>query len=140
MLNDQNTLDNLLRSRCNCTPRMTGVGKRTDFEDLLPVMANQLGGEGLINELCNGFQLLMDKDRGVITTESLRKQSSFLGLQDLSDDELAGMVQEGDLDGDGALNQMEFCVLMFRLSPDLMRESRFWLEEALEEELKGDGV
>ncbi|KAJ6361016.1 hypothetical protein OIU77_004946 [Salix suchowensis] len=82
----------------------------------------------------------MDKDRGVITTESLRKQSSFLGLQDLSDDELAGMVQEGDLDGDGALNQMEFCVLMFRLSPDLMRESRFWLEEALEEELKGAGV
>ncbi|KAJ6433349.1 hypothetical protein OIU85_004174 [Salix viminalis] len=119
---------------------MTGVGKRADFEDLLPVMANKLGGEGLINELCNGFQLLMDKDRGVITTESLRKQSSFLGLQDLSDDELAGMVQEGDLDGDGALNQMEFCVLMFRLSPDLMRESRFWLEEALEEELKGDGV
>ncbi|KAG5233499.1 hypothetical protein OIU76_015878 [Salix suchowensis] len=119
---------------------MTGVGKRADFEDLLPVMANKLGGEGLINELCNGFQLLMDKDRGVITTESLRKQSSFLGLQDLSDDELAGMVQEGDLDGDGALNQMEFCVLMFRLSPDLMRESRFWLEEALEEELKGAGV
>ncbi|KAJ6885045.1 calcium-binding protein PBP1 [Populus alba x Populus x berolinensis] len=78
-------------------------------------MANKLGGEGLINELCNGFQLLMDKDRGVITMESLRRNSSFLGLQDLSDDE-------------------------FRLSPELMQESRFWLEEAFEEELKSDGL
>ena len=114
---------------------MAGVDKRADFEDLLPVMASKLGGEGLINELCNGFQLLMDKDSGVITMESLRKNAAFLGLQDLSEDELAGMVKEGDLDGDGALNQMEFCVLMFRLSPELMQESRFWLEE----ELKGYG-
>jgi hypothetical protein len=72
--------------------------------------------------------------------ESLRRNSSFLGLQDLSDEELARMVKEGDLDGDGALNQMEFCVLMFRLSPELMQESRFWLEEAFEEELKSDGL
>ncbi|KAJ6878286.1 calcium-binding protein PBP1 [Populus alba x Populus x berolinensis] len=78
-------------------------------------MANKLGGEGLINELCNGFQLLMDKDREVITMESLRRNSSFLGLQDLSDDELA-------------------------MSPELMQESRFWLEEAFEEELKSDGL
>ena len=119
---------------------MAGVEKRADFEDLLPVMANKLGGEGLINELCNGFQLLMDKDRGVITMESLKKNAAFLCLQDLSEDELVSMVKEGDLDGDGALNQMEFCVLMFRLSPELMQESRFWLEEAFEEELKSDGL
>jgi Ca2+-binding EF-hand superfamily protein len=118
---------------------MAGADKRADFEDLLPVMANKLGGEGLINELCNGFQLLMDKDRGVITMESLKKNAAFLGLQDLSEDELVSMVKEGDLDRDGSLNQMEFCVLMFRLSPELMQESRFWLEEALEEELKGYG-
>ncbi|KAJ6855930.1 calcium-binding protein PBP1 [Populus alba x Populus x berolinensis] len=102
---------------------MAGADKRADFEDLLPVMANKLGGE----------------DRGVITMESLKKNAAFLGLQDLSEDELVSMVKEGDLDRDGALNQMEFCVLMFRLSPELMQESRFWLEEALEEELKGYG-
>ena len=115
---------------------MAGIGKGAIFEDLLPVMADKLGGEGLIRELCNGFQLLMDKDKGVITLESLRKNSRLLGLQDLKEDELVSMVKEGDLDGDGALNQMEFCVLMFRLSPELMEESQFWLEEALEEELK----
>ncbi|KAJ4829779.1 poly(A)-binding protein binding protein [Turnera subulata] len=108
---------------------------RPEFEDLLPVMANKLGGEGLIRELCNGFQVLMDKERGVITQASLKRNSALMGLQDLTDDQLASMVREGDLDGDGALNQMEFCVLMFRLSPELMQESRLWLEEALEEEL-----
>ncbi|CAN1220353.1 Calcium-binding protein PBP1 [Linum perenne] len=112
------------------------ASKLGEFEDLLPVMADKLGGEGLIRELCNGFQLLMDKDRGVITPASLRLNAAVLGLQDLSEGEIAGMVSEGDLDGDGALNQMEFCVLMFRLSPDLMTESRALLEEALEDEFR----
>ncbi|KAK7290957.1 hypothetical protein RIF29_05766 [Crotalaria pallida] len=115
---------------------MAGVGKGViDFEDLLPMIANKLGGEGLINELCNGFQLLMDKDKGVITLDSLRNNSALLGLQDLKEDELVSMMREGDLDGDGALTQMEFCVLMFRLSPRLMEESWFLLEDALHQQL-----
>ncbi|CAN6702075.1 hypothetical protein ACFX13_046337 [Malus domestica] len=119
---------------------MAGVGKRAadDFEDLLPVMADKLGGKGLIRELCNGFQLLMDKDKGVITLESLRRNSALLGLQNIREDELVSMVREGDMDGDGALNQMEFCVLMFRLSPELMEESWIWLEQAMQEEFSDD--
>ncbi|KAK7342171.1 hypothetical protein VNO80_25114 [Phaseolus coccineus] len=109
---------------------MAGIG----FEDLLPVMATKLGGEGLMKELCNGFELLMDKEKGVITLDSLREKAALLGLQDLKEDELVSMMREGDLDGDGALSQMEFCVLMFRLSPELMEESWFWLEEALQHE------
>lgn len=116
-----------------------GINRMVDFEDLLPVMADKLGGEGLINEMCNGFQLLMDKVKGVITTEILKLNAAVLGFQDLTDDELASMVKEGDLDGDGALNQMEFCVLMFRLSPQLMEESQLWLREALNEELNNAG-
>ncbi|XP_052177375.1 calcium-binding protein PBP1-like [Diospyros lotus] len=107
-----------------------------EFEDLLPMMAGKLGGEGLIRELCNGFSLLMDKERGVITFESLKRTSSLLGLQDLTDDQLRSMVREGDIDGDGALNEMEFCVLMFRLSPELMEGSEAWLEWALQQELE----
>lgn len=114
---------------------MAGIARAFEFEDLLPVMAEKLGGEGLINELCNGFELLMDKEKGLITLDSLRRNSAVLGLQDLREDELESMVKEGDLDGDGALNQMEFCVLMFRLSPDLMDESWFWLQHALQQEI-----
>ncbi|XP_062106200.1 calcium-binding protein KRP1-like [Humulus lupulus] len=116
----------------------SGIGKSrvlSDFEDLLPVMAEKLGGEGLIKELCSGFELLMDKDKGLITLESLRSNAAVLGLQNMREDELVSMVREGDLDGDGALNQMEFCVLMFRLSPDLMEESWLWLEDVLQDEL-----
>lgn len=79
----------------------------------------------------------MDREKGVITFESLKRNSAQLGLQDLSDDDLRCMLKEGDFDGDGALNQMEFCVLMFRLSPELMEESQFLLEEALLEEFQG---
>ncbi|KAG9454351.1 hypothetical protein H6P81_007255 [Aristolochia fimbriata] len=110
--------------------------KVKEFEDFLPMMADKLGAEGLMTELCNGFNLLMDRDKGVITFDSLKRNSALLGLHGLKDDELMSMLREGDLDGDGALNQMEFCILMFRLSPELMDESRNLLEEALEQELK----
>ncbi|KAD5507681.1 hypothetical protein E3N88_15384 [Mikania micrantha] len=73
----------------------------SQFEDFLPVMADKLGGNGLIEELCNGFQLLMDADKGMITFDSLKKNSSLLGLGDLSDDDIVSMVREGDFDGDG---------------------------------------
>ncbi|XP_059277867.1 calcium-binding protein PBP1-like [Lycium ferocissimum] len=109
---------------------------RLKFYDFLPLMAEKLGGDGLINEMCNGFQLLMDKDKEVITFESLKKNSALMGLQDLKDDDLWSMIKEGDFDGDGVLNQMEFCVLMFRLSPTLMDQSNFLLEEALQNDFK----
>ncbi|XVE66289.1 hypothetical protein DITRI_Ditri08aG0068600 [Diplodiscus trichospermus] len=119
---------------------MAGFGKPGPyFEDLLPAMAEKLGGDGLMRELCNGFKLLMDKDKGVITVESLKMNAATLGLQDLRDDELVSMVREGDLDGDGALSEMEFCVLMVRLSPGLMQESQLLLEEILEDELDTAG-
>lgn len=110
--------------------------QNSNFQDYLPLMANKLGGDGLIGELCNGFNLLVDSEKGVITFDSLKKNSALLGLQDLSDDDLRSMLREGDFDGDGALNQMEFCVLMFRLSPELMEESQFLLEETLLQEFK----
>ncbi|KAG6419540.1 hypothetical protein SASPL_121762 [Salvia splendens] len=114
---------------------MAGGRKGNDqFADMLPLMAERLGGEGLIGELCKGFGLLMDREKGVITFESLKKNSALLGLQDLGDEELEGMLREGDLDRDGALDQMEFCVLMFRLSPQLMDQSEALLEYALQQE------
>ncbi|KAI8017735.1 Calcium-binding protein PBP1 [Camellia lanceoleosa] len=50
------------------------------FEDLLPIMADKLGGEGLIEEFSNGFPLLMDSDKGVITFNSLKRNATLLGL------------------------------------------------------------
>ncbi|CAH2042903.1 unnamed protein product [Thlaspi arvense] len=94
-------------------------------------MVERLGAKGFMDELCKGFRVLMDKEREVITFESLKKNSAVLGLKEICDDELMSMLREGDLDGDGSLSLMEFCVLMFRLSPELMDGSRRWLEEAV---------
>ncbi|KAL5220231.1 hypothetical protein ABZP36_024944 [Zizania latifolia] len=92
------------------------------FEDFLPSMARKLGVEGLIEELCKGFELLMEPGAGKITFQSLRRNAAMLGLGELQDDELSDMIREGDIDGDGALDQMEFCILMVRLSPELMQD------------------
>ncbi|CAA7394587.1 unnamed protein product [Spirodela intermedia] len=113
---------------------------RSEFEDYLPVMAEKLGAEGLLEELCNGFRLLADPRRGLITFASLKQNAAALGLEGLSDGELMGMLQEGDMDGDGALDELEFCVLMFRLSPELMAESHRVVDEALRHELMNESV
>ncbi|KAI9093377.1 hypothetical protein K1719_027391 [Acacia pycnantha] len=115
---------------------MASQNPEVNFQDYLPMMANKLGGDGLIDELCNGFNLLMDSDKGVITFDSLKRNSVSLGLQDLADEDLRSMLREGDFDGDGTLNQLEFCVLMFRLSPELMEGSKLWLQEVLQQEIQ----
>jgi calcium-binding protein KIC and related proteins len=102
-----------------------------DFEDYLPLMADRLGEEGLMQELGSGFRLLMDPARGLITFDSLRRNAPLLGLGAMSDGDLRGMLAEGDLDGDGALSETEFCVLMVRLSPELMDGPRRWLDDAV---------
>ncbi|KAI4328946.1 hypothetical protein L6164_021258 [Bauhinia variegata] len=108
----------------------------TEFEDLLPVMAEKLDVEAFVSELCAGFKLLSDPEAGLITCDSLRNNSALLGMQEMSKDEAEAMVKQGDLDGDGKLNETEFCILMVRLSPGMMEHAEEWLEKALEEELR----
>ncbi|KAJ8436241.1 hypothetical protein Cgig2_023416 [Carnegiea gigantea] len=71
----------------------TKTNPASNFEDYLPLMAEKLGGEGLVGELCKGFQLLKDDNKGVITFESLKKNAGMLGLQDLTDEDLKSMIQ-----------------------------------------------
>nr|CAD1823261.1 unnamed protein product [Ananas comosus var. bracteatus] len=87
---------------------------------LLAVDGGAAGGGRADGGAVQGFQLLMDQRSGLITFQSLKRNAAALGLGQLGDEELMGMVREGDVDGDGALDQMEFCVLMLRLSPQLM--------------------
>ncbi|XP_061370362.1 calcium-binding protein KIC [Gastrolobium bilobum] len=107
-----------------------------EFEDLLPVMAEKLDVEAFVSELCGGFKLLADSEIGLITSESLRRNSALLGMDGMSKEDADAMVKQGDLDGDGKLNETEFCILMVRLSPGMMEDAEAWLEKAIEEELK----
>ncbi|XP_022770626.1 calcium-binding protein KIC-like [Durio zibethinus] len=113
----------------------TTTTTRCEYEDLLPVMAEKLDVEAFVSELCGGFRLLADQEKGLITPESLRRNSALLGTEGMSKEEAEGMVREGDLDGDGALNQTEFCILMVRLSPGMMEDAETWLQKAIDQEL-----
>ncbi|MCE0481442.1 hypothetical protein HAX54_039212 [Datura stramonium] len=107
----------------------------TEYHDLLPVMAEKLDVEAFVAELCGGFRLLADPNNGLITSMSLQKNSGLLGMEGMSREDAEAMVKEGDLDGDGALNETEFCILMVRLSPEMMQDAEVWLDKALQREL-----
>ncbi|KAK4418487.1 Calcium-binding protein KIC [Sesamum alatum] len=100
-------------------------------------MVDKLGVDAFIAQLCGGFRLLADQAKGLITPTSLQKNCALLGLQGMSQDDTEAMVQEGDLDGDGALNQTEFCILMVRLSPGMMEDAETWLHKAIQGDLHG---
>ncbi|XP_021748150.1 calcium-binding protein KIC-like [Chenopodium quinoa] len=108
----------------------------TEYEDLLPVMADKLDVEAFVSELCGGFRLLADPEKRMITSDSLRRNSALLGMGEMSREDAEAMVREGDLDRDGMLNEKEFCILMVRLSPGMMEDAEMWLDKALEEELR----
>ncbi|XP_071735892.1 calcium-binding protein KIC [Rutidosis leptorrhynchoides] len=105
------------------------------YQDLLPVMAEKLELTTFMDELCGGFRLLADEKIGLITAESLMKNSRILGMESMSKEDAQGMLEEGDLDGDGLLNETEFCILMVRLSPEMMEDAEMWLEKAIEDEI-----
>ncbi|KAL7002318.1 hypothetical protein U1Q18_003471 [Sarracenia purpurea var. burkii] len=107
----------------------------TKYEDLLAVMAEKLDVEAFMSELCGGFRLLADPDSGLITPESLRKNSMLIGMLGMSKGDSEAMVREGDIDGDGKLSAMEFCILMVRLSPEMMEDAEAWLKKAIDQEL-----
>ena len=104
-----------------------------EYHDLLPVMAEKLDVETFVSELCGGFRLLADHTTGLITSESLRKSSALLGMEGMSREDAEAMVREGDLDGDGALDEKEFCILMVRLSSGMMKDAEVWLDKALDQ-------
>lgn len=112
------------------------VDDSKEYEDLLAVMVDKLDVDAFVGELCSGFRLLADPTKGLnlITPVSLQRNCGLLGLDGMSLDDAEAMVQEGDLDRDGALNQMEFCILMVRLSPGMMEDAETWLHKAIQQQ------
>ncbi|KAL8088604.1 calcium-binding protein KIC-like [Apium graveolens] len=111
-------------------------GSDDEYEDLLPVMAEKLDVETFVSELCGGFRLLADPATGLITAESLKNNSALLGMEGMSKQDSEAMLKQGDLDGDGSLNETEFCILMVRLSPGIMEDAEAWLHKALHHEIQ----
>ncbi|KAL5079113.1 hypothetical protein RYX36_007534 [Vicia faba] len=77
-----------------------------------------------------------EQEISLITSESLRKNSAMLGMEGMSKEDAESMVQQGDLDGDINLNESGFCILMVRLSPEMLQDAETWLEKAIEEQIR----
>ncbi|KAL4192040.1 hypothetical protein AMTRI_Chr06g170260 [Amborella trichopoda] len=56
-----------------------GQNQAMEYKDLLPIMAEKLKADHFNTEL-NGFKLLANPSKGLITFESLKKNYAFLGL------------------------------------------------------------
>ncbi|KAK3750026.1 hypothetical protein QZH41_008665 [Actinostola sp. cb2023] len=74
-----------------------------DFEEFLVMMKNQMQHRDADAEMREAFRVFDRNGDGSITAMELRSAMASLG-EKLSDDELAEMMREADLDGDGVIN------------------------------------
>ncbi|XP_008323352.1 centrin-3 [Cynoglossus semilaevis] len=87
-----------------------GKGKIT-FEDFNEVLTERILNRDPKEEILKAFKLFDDDESGKISLRNLRRVARELG-ENISDEELRGMIDEFDADGDGEINQEEFLSIM----------------------------
>ena len=85
-----------------------GELKLQDFTD---IMTSKLQQRDPVEEMIQAFQLYDEDGTGKITLSNIRKVSEAMG-EKLTDEELQAMIDEFDVDKDGAINQQEFLKIM----------------------------
>lgn len=71
------------------------------------IMAERIAARDPRDEINRAFDLYDEGAKGKVTLDDLRRVAEQLG-DSLEEDELISMIDEFDLDGDGALNRDEF--------------------------------
>ncbi|RCV36347.1 hypothetical protein SEVIR_7G321500v4 [Setaria viridis] len=84
-----------------------------DFQEFLTLLARQMREANGADEeeLREAFRVFDQDQNGFISRDELRHVLQNLGER-LSDDELAEMLREADVDGDGQINYTEFAKVM----------------------------
>ncbi|KAF9060324.1 hypothetical protein BDP27DRAFT_1273165 [Rhodocollybia butyracea] len=82
-----------------------------DFEDFAKVMSDRILQRDPMEEIRRAFQLFDGDNKGRIELKDLRRVAKEIGDR-LEDDELQAMIDEFDLDQDGAINEQEFFAIM----------------------------
>ncbi|KAK2179613.1 hypothetical protein NP493_480g03026 [Ridgeia piscesae] len=87
-----------------------GTAKIT-FSDFSEVMTDMYLARDPRESIMKAFQLFDDDGTGKISLRKLRRVARELG-EAMTDEELKGMIDEFDLDGDGEINEEEFIAIM----------------------------
>ncbi|XP_062197463.1 uncharacterized protein LOC133900370 [Phragmites australis] len=82
-----------------------------DFHEFLTLLARKMRDAGADDELREAFRVFDQDQNGFISRDELRHVLENLGER-LSDYELAEMLREADVDGDGQINYTEFAKVM----------------------------
>lgn len=85
-----------------------GNGKKLiSYDDFYRFVAGKIVERDPIEEIKRAFQLFDDDKTGKISLKNLRRVAKELG-ENMTDDELAAMIDEFDLDEDGEISLQEF--------------------------------
>ena len=86
-----------------------------DFEEFLAMMTVKMSERDSREEILKAFRLFDDDETGKISFKNLKRVAKELG-ENMTDEELAEMIEEADRDGDGEINEEEFLRIMKKTS------------------------
>jgi centrin-1 len=88
-------------------------GASIAFDDFQDLLSSRMQTKGSREDVMKIFRLFDEDNLGKITFKALKRVAQELG-ENLSDAEMAEMIEEADRDGDGALSFDEFYRVMSR--------------------------
>ncbi|XP_064611542.1 uncharacterized protein LOC135475548 [Liolophura sinensis] len=104
------------REEARKTISVSAVKQRgcVDFLEFLDIILDKQGdSRDTYNEIKQGFQLFDYENRGKISVENLKQACHEAGIK-FTSDELAEMIEEADLNGDGEIDRQEFTRIMLQ--------------------------
>ena len=82
-----------------------------DFPEFLDMMTAKMQERDPREEMMKAFRLFDDDETGKISFKNLKRVAKELG-ENMTDDEIAEMIEEADRDGDGEIGEEEFMRIM----------------------------
>merc|ERR1712167_267331 len=82
-----------------------------DWDEFMLLMGGKMNDKDLKDDMIKAFKLFDADNAGKVSFKNLKAVAKDLG-ESMSDEELQGMLDEADTDGDGVVNQEEFIRVM----------------------------